>query len=324
MLRLRRVWGGRRFTTYLLGACAVLLVVSLVCNVALLRRGPEQTPATNRAARYPLLAKRIFAENPNDILIDFAPLRTAINQYANQIDAGHSIYFEYLFTGSSIRVDSSDDDGIVAASLVKLPIVMNLYRAVELGRLDLNQVVEIKAEWLDDGFGDLWKRGAGAKLTLGEAAKIALEQSDNTAVRVIQENVIPVLHDGEYALQVLDVEHKISEDLRTKIRAKDYASILKCLYLACFVNEDHSQQILKDLTQTPFSDRLAAGVPDSVRVAHKIGVYGDQADSDCGIIYVPDRHYLLCVMMGLPPSQANKHIATISKMAYDFVSDQER
>jgi beta-lactamase class A len=96
------------------------------------------------------------------------------------------------------------------------------------------------------------------------------------------------------------------------------------LYLACFVNKDHSQQILRDLTQTPFSDRISDGVPKDVLVAHKIGVYGDQADSDCGIVYLPDRHYLLCIMFALPPAQANQHMATVSKLVYDFVSDQDR
>lgn len=301
-----------------------LLAVSLAFNGLLLYRSASSGPTfEQRAAEYPFLAKRIFAENPNDILIDFAPLRAALNQYSQQFDVNHSIYFEYLFTGSSVRIDADMPDGVVAASLVKLPIVMNLYRAVELGRLDLDQEVRIQEDWLDSGFGDLWKRGAGTTITLRQAAELALIQSDNTAVRVIQESVVPVMRDGEFALQVLDVEHVVGSDQRTKLRAKEYASVLKCLYLACFVNETHSQQILKDLTKTPFTDRLAAGIPDDVDVAHKIGVYGEEADSDCGIVYEPNRPYLLCIMLAMPPAEAHKHMATISKLVYDFVSDAQ-
>lgn len=315
--------GGAALSPYLRGVMVVVLVVSIGLNVFLLGRHDKQSVTNQQASSYPLLAKRIFSENPNDVLIDFAPLRAALRQYFGQVNADYSFYFEYLFTGSSVRIDASEDDGIVAASLVKLPIVMNLYRAVELGRLQLNQEVEIQAEWLDKGFGDLWKQGAGTKITLQQAAQLALQQSDNTAVRVIQESVVPVMAEGEFALQVLDVDHVVGGDLRTKIRAKEYSSILKCLYLACFVNEDHSQQILRDLTQTSFSDRIPAGVPKDVLVAHKIGVYGDEADSDCGIVYLPNRPYLLCIMLSLPAAQANQYMVAVSRLVYDFVSDQD-
>ncbi|QQR53307.1 hypothetical protein IPG36_06745 [bacterium] len=56
------------------------------------------------------------------------------------------------------------------------------------------------------------------------------------------------------------------------INSKSYASILKCLYFACFNNFADSQEILQHLTNAKSPGRLTDGVPDStLPVAHKFG-----------------------------------------------------
>jgi beta-lactamase class A len=77
------------------------------------------------------------------------------------------------------------------------------------------------------------------------------------------------------------------------------------------------------LSHSTATNRLTAQLPASVKVAHKIGVYNaNWAESDCGIVYVPKRPYVICVMVGLPEDQANKFISDVSKEVYDFVVKQ--
>ncbi|HEV7454430.1 MAG TPA: serine hydrolase, partial [Candidatus Saccharimonadales bacterium] len=84
-----------------------------------------------------------------------------------------------------------------------------------------------------------------------------------------------------------------------------------------------SQQLLAYLTKSTATNRLTKGLPASVAVAHKVGVNNaNWAESDCGIVYVPKRPYIICVMVGLPEDQADKFIADVSKIVYDFVSQQ--
>ncbi|QQR52229.1 hypothetical protein IPG36_06735 [bacterium] len=82
--------------------------------------------------RYPLLAKRILIDNPNDAIVKFVPLRKEIERRFQELQVPFSFYFEYLPTGTSIR--NGDDVALVGASLFKLPIVMDLYKAAELGK----------------------------------------------------------------------------------------------------------------------------------------------------------------------------------------------
>lgn len=277
--------------------------------------------AYNNSSNYPLLAKRIFIENPSDPQINFEPLRKQLKEYDANNNLVSSIYFEYLPTGTSIRVDG--DEQKTAASLIKLPAAMELYKAAELGKINLDSRITLQQEWLDDGYGDLYKKGAGYQLTLREATKIMLQQSDNTALKAISSSILNLVPQEQSPFNSLDIDVSRGEDLSVSISAKSYSSFLKCLYFSCYNNKDDSQEILGYLTQTPFNNRLIAGLGgDSVTVAHKIGVYKEITQSDCGIVYLDKRNYILCAMINGPDNQeTSSKITEISKLTYDYVKN---
>ncbi|HSH56084.1 MAG TPA: serine hydrolase [Candidatus Limnocylindrales bacterium] len=271
---------------------------------------------------YGLLANRIFAEDANDVIINFSPLRTALNMYFDKnIPERHSFYFEYLPTGTSIRINSNEE--LIGASLLKLPVVMNLYKAQELGKVRLDQTVTLKQEWLDADFGTLYKRGAGAKIMLQQAADMVLQESDNTAVNAILDTVNPLLGPEEHALVELDTPHTIVERNRVEIGAQPYSSLLKCLYFSCFLNENHSQMILERMTKAEDYGRIAAGVPDSIPVAHKIGTFSTVTQGDCGIVYNETRPFIVCMLLDEPDPEASRHIKEVTALIYQYVSSSQ-
>jgi beta-lactamase class A len=262
-----------------------------------------------------------MVDNPNDILINFVPLRKKLQSRFDQIQAPKSFYFEYLPDGTYIR--SGADQELIAASLIKVPLVMNLYKAAELGRIDLNTVVAISEAELDDAYGELWRKGAGFRLTLREAARYALQDSDNTATHIIFNRMQGLLAYDEQSLARLDVDQNLQNG-QAVIDARSYSSVLKSLYYSSYLQKQNSQEILNFLTGSSATNRLDRGVPDSVAVAHKNGVFNSSwSESDCGIVYVPKRPYVICVMVGLPEQEADDLIAQISKEVYDFVVSQK-
>jgi beta-lactamase class A len=215
------------------------------------------------------------------------------------------------------------DQQLTAASLIKVPLVMNLYKAAELKRVDLDKPMPVTESQLDSAYGELWKRGAGFNLTLRQAAEYALKQSDNTATHFIFDHVQNVLSYEEQSLARLDVDQN-TDDGQAVITSRAYSSVLKSLYFSSYLEKKHSQEILKSLSRSTETDRLTKLLPASVQVAHKNGVYNKNwAESDCGIVYVPRRPYILCVMVGLPEDQAEPFIAGVSKDVYDFVTSQK-
>jgi beta-lactamase class A len=279
------------------------------------------TKAAPESSHYPLLAKRIFIDNPNDIFINFVPLRQQVKERFSALNVPYSFYFEYLPDGTSIR--QGDDKELTAASLIKLPLVMNLYRAVELKRISLDKEVVIGADAIDPAYGDLWKQGAGTKITLRKAVELTLTQSDNTAAHTIYDNISTLLKPDEEALAQLDIHQDMKEG-QAVITARSFSSILKSLYFSSYLNRADSQEILQYLSKSSFRERLAKPLPGNIPVAHKIGVYNAQwSESDCGVVYVPKRPYIFCAMVGLPEDQANIFIANVSKDVYTFISQQK-
>lgn len=269
---------------------------------------------------YPLLAKRLFIENPNDTRINFSPLRTSLNDYFSDNEIEGSLYFEYLPTGTSIRI--SPDQTYTAASLFKLPVAMEFFKSVELNRTDLNKKIVLKEEWLNDGYGSLYQKGAGYELTLKEAVKIMLTDSDNTALRAILDTTDKTITTQERVLGSLDIEFSSFSDGSISIGARSYASFFKCLYFACYNSFENSQKILDILTKTDFNDRIVSGIEDkNVKIAHKIGVFNTQVQSDCGIVYLPGKNYILCIMVEGNNESTTNHFRAISKIIYDFLNN---
>jgi beta-lactamase class A len=305
----------------LLFTIGATLVLSVVLVIGFKDTNSNKDAATTADYRdFPLLARRIFIENPSDPIVNFTALRQSLREYFSTNNLDGSLYFEYLPTGTSIRIDGEKQE--VGASLIKLPAAMEIYKAHELGLVNLDSEVELKPEWLDSNFGNLYKKGAGYKLTLREATEIMLKDSDNTALKAVgytlNENRLP---ESEMPFNFLDADYTQNIDLTISIGARPYSSFLKCLYFSCYLNKENSQEILTALTESSFNDRLVAGIDGDVKVAHKIGNFGQSTQSDCGIVYLENKNYVLCVMVEGPDnSSTNNHIAELSRRAFTYLN----
>jgi beta-lactamase class A len=303
------------------GGCGlVLLGASFGAGVKYANR-TQVSAARQNETKYNLLSKDILADKQSDIILDFTDLRQHVEAYAakNIGKDNSSIYFQYLPTGTGFGY--GETRAFTGASLIKVPYVMNLYRLAEQGKVDLDKKIPLKEEWLNKDYGNLYQQGAGYMLSYRDAARYALENSDNTAVLMIldalkQSGMTP----EEEAINYLNLTFTLTDKLQVDIGAQSYTSILKCLYFSCYLRLDDSQEMLAHMTNSSFNDRLTAQLPTGVTVAHKIGTAGAMIESDCGIFYIPNRNYSLCVMLKQGDPEASKHIADISKMVYDYVT----
>jgi beta-lactamase class A len=117
---------------------------------------------------------------------------------------------------------------------------------------------------------------------------------------------------------------KDGDDLIISVR--NYATILRILYNATFINKDSSNLALKILSMSRFTGGLKAGVPADIKVADKFGerhIGMLMQFHDCGIIYYPRSPYLLCVMSrGLEMEKLVSSVAKVSKAVFEQVSEQ--
>ncbi|MES3006032.1 MAG: serine hydrolase [Patescibacteria group bacterium] len=273
--------------------------------------------------RYPYLSKRIFAINPNDVIVNFIPLREALKDYVEKQDGKVGVYFEYLPSGTSIGIN--DKEEIKLASLSKVPIAMSILKKIERGQMSLDDMLVIEKKHLNQKFGNLWKKGEGTSISINELIRYALVESDNTAYDLLFDQLTGKEINEVYEGLDIPIGTEEEEDLYPIVSPKNYSSIFRSLYLSSFLRAEDSNYILKLLTQSKFNDKLRAGVPEEILISHKIGVFTRIDNSrnvfiDCGIIYVPERPYIICAFVQDTDEQAQKHISHISKIIYGYIA----
>ena len=312
---------GRRSSRVLAALVAVLFLLSgflAIWGYRMHTHLAELEAQKTKQDTYTLLANRIFSDNPNDTILNFAPLRKELRQYFSSLNVNYSFYAEYLPTGTSIKINQ--DNPMVGASLLKVPVVMNLFYAAEHGQIKLSQKVTMQEGDVDKRSGTLWEKGVGSTFTLKELAEHAIVDSDNTAVNMLIGATSSKFDLFQKTIDELDVDLTAANNSQTTLGAQGYSSMLKCLYLSCVNTFSDSQQILQWMTESNSPPRLRAKIPSTVKVAHKYGTSGGVSESDCGIVYVPKRPYIICVMVEADSDTANTIIQTASKKMYDYIT----
>ena len=303
---------------FLLAFCAVLLIGNVVFYFLWQQSAQKMKNNAALVKHYPLLSSRAVLGSKNDITVSFLPLRNQIHNEVDPISDTFAIYFEYLPTGTAIGIN--EDSEFTAASLLKVPVVMAYYAKKERLNMMSDPTVQIKKSELNSKFGTLYKEGAGATINLGDAARIAITESDNTASFILADQISD--NDFKTVYEGLDIPQTLKGDSPI-ITAIQYVSILKALYYSSVLNVDDSEKILSYMTKTDFSDMLPAGVPRSVPIAHKIGLIDKEIYQDCGIVYVPDRPYVLCMISKSDRATAKARMQNISKTVYNFVASNQ-
>jgi beta-lactamase class A len=306
-----------------------LIVVVLLAGAgvlgSLITQWQQHRATTVKQEKYSFLSKRILNDQPNDVLLNFRPLQNSYETYLanNNLQDKVDIYFEYLPTGSSIGIN--EDRQTTGASLLKLPLAISFYKLVEQGKLSLDTTVALKKEWLNSSFGSLYQKGEGYQLSYRDALKYALRDSDNTAALALFDAVSKVeMTDSPSILSFVDANYSQTPQKEVTISPQSYASILKCLFFSCYLNKDDSQAVLNELAHSDANYRLPLYLPENVRIAHKIGTFQNLNQSDCGIVYIPKRQYLICIMVQGRDPEASRVIGDLSQITYDFVKPEEK
>ena len=197
------------------------------------------------------------------------------------------------------------DERFFSASIIKVPVMVAVYRKVDEGELSFSQQVEIKEEDWAAGAGWLQWEEAGTKQTVGDLLLLMMTQSDNVATNALVRMVGGADHVNEVA-RSLGAEHtllyqKVSSErgavpaLDNRTTPRDMAVMLEKIAEGEAASEK-SCGYMVDLMHTNELDWwLDAGLPAGVDAANKAGwlyrVYGD-----VGIVEEGDRRYVVAVL----------------------------
>lgn len=260
-----------------------------------------------------------FLEKQKTMAASYTGLKQELLSYRDSqgLDGRYSIYFEDLTTGAWVGIDEKEK--FIPASLLKMPTLVAIMKKVEVGGISLDTTVVLTSDMIDYESGTLAYNGAGYAITVRELLKYMIRESDNTALWALNSLITTQEYVDARAAIGLPMPKSTDE---ASVSPKEYANILRALYFSTYLRRTFSQLTLSMLAETNYDGQLQSGVPEGVKVAHKVGYYEDGGNyHDCGIVYAPGKPYILCVMSkDSTLTEANAAIKGISSIVYKHVT----
>lgn len=308
----------------LLCTICVLLTVSILVNcyfICSIDNKIRTIQPNNLSLLDPAVASMdmdYFLNLKKEYTASYLPLKEEILSIVSESEGTFGVYFEDLTFHSWTGINEKKK--FKPASLLKVTSVSAVLKGVEKGENSLDTKIVLDRDDVNYKFGDLYEQ-EGDLFTIEELIEIALKHSDNTAINALHKVMSnEVWEESRIAMGLPFVSVEESKK-GIVLSPKEFSNVFRSLYFAGYLSRASSNWILSLLSETDFNEGIPSGVPQDIKVAHKIGHWlGEGCVHDCGIVYA-SHPYLLCIMSeGTTLEEGNRIIEKISKAVYYYVS----
>src|SRR5262249_4614197 len=215
--------------------------------------------------------------------------------------------------GGSVMIQP--DKEVHARSTMKVPVMIELFRQAEAGRLKLDEQLPIKNEFHsivdgsvyqlsvgDDSDADVYK-AVGRTMSLRDLCEAMITVSSNFAANLlierlgaenIQKTVARLGADGMHVLRGVEDQKAFDKGLNDAGAARGLATLMFEMGKGKAVSAKADAEMVAILKRQKSRDAIPAGLPEGTSVAHKTGnITG--IHHDAAIVYGP-RPYVLVVL----------------------------
>lgn len=254
-------------------------------------------------------------------------------------DPGAQVGLAYVDLASGDTLFLNADTSFHAASTMKVPVMIELFRRANTGSFRMDQgllLVNQFASLVDgspyaldpgsDSDSTLYHR-IGQRVRVDTLLRLMITRSSNFATNTLitlvgADKVTSTMRSfGAQRIQVLrGVEDgkAFEKGLNNTTTARDLAIILRAIQEGRAASPDATREMLEILSAQEFNEKIPAGLPAGTRVAHKTGEI-TAVSHDAAIIYPSGRKpYVLVVLTrGLADgTKSARLIADISAIVY--------
>ncbi|MVM31605.1 serine hydrolase [Spirosoma sp. HMF4905] len=268
-------------------------------------------------------------------------LRQKIEQEFSKYPGVFAVAFRNVATGEELLI--REREVFHAASTMKTPVMIEVYKQQAQGKLSLSDSILIKTEFksIVDGSpytlpvssdsDSITYKQIGTKRTLASLVYDMITVSSNLATNLIIElvgapNVLQTMRDlGAKDIQVrrgVEDSKAFAKGLNNSTTAYDLMLIFDKIATGQAVSPEASKAMIATLLDQKFNDAIPAKLPNDVKVAHKTGsITGVRHDS--GIVLLPDgRKYVLVLLSkDIKDDKLTSGVmATVSEWIYRYVT----
>lgn len=221
-----------------------------------------------------------------------------------------------------------------AASTMKVPVMIELFRQAEAGALRLDDRLPIRNEFHsivdgsvyqldvgDDSDAEVYK-AIGGTLTLRQLCEAMITVSSNFAanllieklgVESIRRTVTRLGAEGMQVLRGVEDQKAFDTGLNNTTTARGLLVLLTKIASGQAVSARSDAEMVEILKRQKFNDAIPAGLPPSTPVAHKTGTI-TKIHHDAGIVFGLRPYVLVVLVRGIEDEKASAAlIARISR-----------
>ena len=232
-----------------------------------------------------------------------------------------------------------------AASTMKVPVMIELFRQTTMGTVSLDDPLPIRNAFHSIVDGSLYTlsegddsdkavyAAAGKTMTLRQLCEAMITVSSNFAANLLIEKlgvdsirgtVDRLGAGGMQVLRGVEDQKAFDKGLNNTTTAGGLMVLLDRLAHGRAVNPESDAAMLEILKRQKFQDAIPAGLPAQTPVAHKTGTI-TKIHHDAGIVYVPRPYVLVLLVRGIEDQKKSAALmAQLSKVVYRIERDQSR
>lgn len=213
-----------------------------------------------------------------------------------------TVYYKNLVTGEIM--DHNGDVPMMAASVIKVPILMETFRQIREGMLGKDQLYVLKEEDKMPSCGCLNRMHAGMGLTVQDLYNLMIILSDNTATNILirllggVETVNASLAGMGYRTcrvnRLLFDAEASRRGIENYVSGAEIADMLEKMYRGTLIDEASSREMLEILKSQRLKNKMPFDFQGCVPIAHKTGE-DDGITHDVGIVFGSQPFVLCCL-----------------------------
>ncbi len=272
-----------------------------------------------------------------------ADLHARVQKLIDASGAEAAVVLETLDGKERLAIDP--DKSFHAASTMKVPVMIELFRQAEAGTLSLDEPLTIKNEFHsivdasvyqlsvgDDSDADVYK-AVGKTMTLRQLCEAMITVSSNFAANLLIERLgaknIQATTDrlgatGMHVLRGVEDQKAFDSGMNNTTTARALAVLLEKLANGRAVSPKADAEMVAILKRQHFHDAIPAGLPDGIVVAHKTGNI-TKIHHDAAIVYGQQPYVLVVLVRGIEDEKTSAAlIASISREAWNDIETSVR
>lgn len=231
-------------------------------------------------------------------------LESQLNNLSAMYPSIHpSIYVWDYETGD--YADINADEIFPTASIIKLPVLVELFRSIEKNQLTIYDEMPLTEYYRTEGSGSLQFKAENSKYSIDTLARMMITESDNSATNMLMAR-LGSMTDINSAIREWGLKHTYVQTWLPDLggtnhsTARDMAEILYNIDNPQFLSTSSREKIFDYMGHVHNNRLIAAGLPAGATFLHKTGDIGKML-GDAGIVFAPNgKKYIVVIFAHRP------------------------